>query len=69
MADICLRSLLGGFLILTLGILYIAFEDSLLEQTATRRDEVKAAAGDRLSRTILGVQVSAMSFDCTVGLC
>lgn len=50
--------LLGGVLILTLGVLYIAFEKSLLVSTTPARRGLGAPKADGVSRSILGVQVS-----------
>jgi len=52
-----MTSLLGGLLILILGVLYLAFEKSLLVQTAPSKEALSAAKADGLSRSILGVQV------------
>ena len=48
---------LGGFLILLIGVLYIAFEKTLLTRTATSKTGFQPAKVDALSRTILGAQV------------
>jgi len=52
---------LGGLLILILGILYIAFEKSLLVPAAPTKDGVNSAKADSLSRSILGVQVGLIA--------
>ncbi|USW54761.1 Putative sulfatase, GPI ethanolamine phosphate transferase 1 [Septoria linicola] len=49
--------LFGGFLILLIGVLYIAFEKSLLVQTAQSKEGLQAAEADVVSRSILGAQV------------
>ncbi|KAI6876653.1 hypothetical protein KC338_g93 [Hortaea werneckii] len=48
---------LGGLLILTLGVLYIAFEKSLIASAAPSGSGLSAPKADGLSRSILGVQV------------
>ena len=50
--------LLGGLLILLIGVLYIAFEKSLLVRVAPDNEGLGSAKADNLSRAILGVQVS-----------
>lgn len=50
---------LGGFLILLLGVLYLAFEKSLLASTAPSKQGLAAQKADGTSRIILGVQVSS----------
>ena len=49
--------LLGGLLILVIGVLYIAFEKSLLVRSAPSRDGLASDKADGLSRLIVGVQV------------
>ncbi|KAK4499371.1 hypothetical protein PRZ48_009884 [Zasmidium cellare] len=53
--------LVGGLLILLMGLLYIAFEKSLLVKTAPSPEGLGAAHADSLSRTILGVQVGLIA--------
>lgn len=53
--------MLGGFLILIIGALYIAFEKSLLVPAAQAKEGLGSAKADTLSRSILGVQVSKCS--------
>ncbi|KAF2774528.1 PigN-domain-containing protein [Teratosphaeria nubilosa] len=53
--------LLGGFLILILGVLYIALEKSLLAQTAPSNQGLASPRVDPLSRAILGVQVGLVA--------
>lgn len=66
-------SLVGGLLILLMGVLYIAFEKSLLVKTAPSQEGLGAAHADSLSRMILGVQVSLsrhrvrVQSDCDLG--
>ncbi|KAF7189328.1 GPI ethanolamine phosphate transferase 1, partial [Pseudocercospora fuligena] len=57
---------LGGFLILVLGVLYIAFEKSLLVQSAPTKAGLAAAGADGISRTILGVQVGLVALAIAV---
>ncbi|KXT05012.1 hypothetical protein AC578_10339 [Pseudocercospora eumusae] len=57
---------LGGFLILVLGVLYIAFEKSLLVQSAPTKAGLAAAGADGVSRTILGVQVGLVALAIVV---
>ncbi|KAK4630124.1 GPI ethanolamine phosphate transferase 1 [Fulvia fulva] len=53
--------LFGGFLILVLGVLYIAFEKSLLVKTSPSGKGLGADAPDGLSRIIFGVQVGLVA--------
>ncbi|CAK1363644.1 unnamed protein product [Cercospora beticola] len=53
--------LLGGFLILLIGVLYIAFEQSLLVQSSTSKEDLEAAEADYVSRLILGAQVGLVA--------
>lgn len=46
---------MGGFLMTVLGVLYLLFETSLLASAASGGP--KAALGDGLSRSIVGIQV------------
>jgi phosphatidylinositol glycan class N len=49
----------GGFLILMVGVLYIAFEKRLLVKTAPTKDsKAVEVADDGMARALLGVQVS-----------
>lgn len=50
--------LLGGALILTVGVGYLALEKSLLVQAAPNKEGLGAKKADGISRSILGVQVS-----------
>ncbi|KAI7361531.1 GPI ethanolamine phosphate transferase [Hortaea werneckii] len=52
---------LGGLLILTLGVLYIAFEKSLIASAAPSGSALSAPKADGLSRSILGVQVGLVA--------
>ncbi|KAI7187374.1 GPI ethanolamine phosphate transferase [Hortaea werneckii] len=52
---------LGGLLILTLGVLYIAFEKSLIASAAPCSSGLSASKADGLSRSILGVQVGLVA--------
>ncbi|OTA37410.1 hypothetical protein BTJ68_02235 [Hortaea werneckii EXF-2000] len=52
---------LGGLLILTLGVLYIAFEKSLIASAAPSGSGLGAPKADGLSRSILGVQVGLVA--------
>lgn len=55
-------SQLGGFLILLLGVLYIAFEKTLLVQASQTSKNVAAdTADDGVSRLILGGQVGLVA--------
>jgi phosphatidylinositol glycan class N len=49
--------LIGGFLILIIGALYIAFEKSLLVQSAPAKDGLASDKADGLSRLLMGIQV------------
>lgn len=49
--------LLGGALMLLLGVLYIAFQKSILNQSAQSKDGLASARADGLSRSLLGIQV------------
>ncbi|SMR53146.1 unnamed protein product [Zymoseptoria tritici ST99CH_1E4] len=52
----------GGFLILMVGVLYIAFEKHLLVKTAPKgNDKAVGIADDGLSRALLGVQVGLVA--------
>ncbi|GIZ43827.1 hypothetical protein CKM354_000704000 [Cercospora kikuchii] len=53
--------LLGGFLILLIGVLYIALEKSLLVQSSTSKEDLEAAEADYVSRLILGAQVGLVA--------
>ncbi|KAF2484984.1 Phosphatidylinositolglycan class N-domain-containing protein [Neohortaea acidophila] len=53
--------MLGGFLILIIGALYIAFEKSLLVPAAQAKEGLGSAKADTLSRSILGVQVGLIA--------
>lgn len=59
--QLTLFSLLGGFLILLIGVLYIAFEQSLLAQSSTSKEDLEAAEADYVSRLILGAQVGLVA--------
>lgn len=52
---------LGGWLILLLGVLYIAFEKSLLSAVAPANDGPSSPKADGLSRAILGIQVGLIA--------
>ncbi|KAI6824869.1 GPI ethanolamine phosphate transferase [Hortaea werneckii] len=52
---------LGGLLIFTLGVLYIAFEKSLIASAAPSGSGLSAPKADGLSRSILGVQVGLVA--------
>lgn len=58
--------LLGGFLILTVGVLYILLEKSLLAQTAPSKDGLASNKVDGISRTIMGVQVGLVALSMLV---
>ncbi|KAF2217807.1 hypothetical protein CERZMDRAFT_55215 [Cercospora zeae-maydis SCOH1-5] len=53
--------LFGGFLILLVGVLYIAFERSLLVQSAKFKQELEVIEADPVSRLILGSQVGLVA--------
>lgn len=55
---------LGGLLILLIGVLYIAFEKTLLIQSATNKEY--ATKVDGLSRMILGIQVGLVALAMAV---
>jgi GPI ethanolamine phosphate transferase 1 len=52
--------MIGGSLILLIGVLYIAFQKSLIVQAAPSDHGMAANKADALSRTLIGVQVSIM---------
>jgi len=54
-------SLFGGSLMLILGVLYIAFEKSILQQVRPSGSGLAAPAPDGISRAILGVQVGLVA--------
>jgi phosphatidylinositol glycan class N len=49
-------SLLGGFLMTAVGVIYLAFEKQLLAKSGLRGDST-APANNVLSRSLIGVQV------------
>lgn len=53
--------LLGGLLILSVGVLYILLEKSLLVQAAPSKDGLASNKVDGISRTIMGVQVGLVA--------
>lgn len=59
-------SLLGGLLILILGMLYVAFEKSLLVKTSPTKEGLSSSNADGISRTILGVQVGLVALAMVV---
>lgn len=60
--------MLGGFLILIIGAMYIALEKSLLVRTMPTSEGLGSPRADTISRLILGVQVSAVRdlFPCAL---
>ncbi|KAF4552915.1 GPI ethanolamine phosphate transferase-like protein [Elsinoe fawcettii] len=51
----------GGFLMLIIGIVYITFNKSILQQVKPEGDGLAAPAADGISRIILGVQVGLVA--------
>ena len=49
--------LLGGFLMVAVGVLYLLFEKSILADSDSTEDELASSSTDGLSRIILGLQV------------
>jgi phosphatidylinositol glycan class N len=50
-------SLAGGFLMFTVGILYLIFDKYILAQSTASRSLVAKPRADTISRSVLGVQV------------
>lgn len=53
--------LLGGFLMFTVGALYLIFEKSIIAQSTATKKGLAAEKADALSRTILGTQVGLIA--------
>ncbi|KAK5277878.1 Glycosyl phosphatidyl inositol anchor synthesis [Cryomyces antarcticus] len=53
--------LLGGFLMLAFGVLYIVFEERILAQTRPVDDELGSEMPDGWSQAILGAQVGLIA--------
>lgn len=49
--------LLGGFLMVAVGVLYLLFERSILADSDSTEDELASSSTDGLSRIILGLQI------------
>ncbi|KAL8722027.1 MAG: hypothetical protein Q9225_001403 [Loekoesia sp. 1 TL-2023] len=49
--------LLGGFLMASVGLLYLLFEKSILSTSSSARSELSSPRADGLSRNILGTQI------------
>ncbi|KAL8951079.1 MAG: hypothetical protein Q9222_002919 [Ikaeria aurantiellina] len=49
--------LLGGFLMASVGLLYLLFEKSILSSSSAAEGRLASPQADRLSRNILGVQI------------
>lgn len=54
-------SLVGGFLMFTVGALYLVFEKSIIAQSTATKKDLASAKADTLSRTILGTQVGLIA--------
>lgn len=59
-------SLLGGFLILIIGVLYIALEKSLLVRSSPSNEGLASDKADNLSRLIIGVQIGLVALSMFV---
>ncbi|KAK4552116.1 Glycosyl phosphatidyl inositol anchor synthesis [Recurvomyces mirabilis] len=53
--------MLGGGLMFVLGLLYIAFEKSMLSASVAKKEGLAASKADGVSRSILGVQVGLIA--------
>ncbi|KAK7542981.1 phosphoethanolamine transferase class N [Phyllosticta citricarpa] len=58
--------LLGGFLMLAVGVLYILFEKSIIASSSATRKGLTAPTADGISRSILGVQVGLIALAMAV---
>lgn len=59
-----ISSMLGGFLMVAVGILYLVFEDKLLADFSGSIKPQPQPKPNLISRSLIGVQVSGLSATC-----
>lgn len=59
-------SLLGGGLMLLVGLLYVAFEESIIAQVKPNGADLAVIQSDNLSKAVLGVQIGLVALAMVV---